>query len=54
MKLLYVPVAVCVCMYVCLFADCEGLSSETHWRCYWSWDTSSCRCCSYGVASVRM
>jgi len=39
MKLLYVPVATCVR----LFADREGQSIETHWRCYWSWDTSSCR-----------
>jgi len=40
--------------YVCLFADCEGQSIETHRRCHWSWDTSSCRCWSYGNASVRM
>jgi len=49
MKFLYVPVAVCVR----LFADCEGQSIETHWRCYWNWDTSSCRCWSYGDSSVR-
>jgi len=46
MKLLYVPVAVCVC----LLADCEGQSNETCWRCYWSWDTSSSKCWSYGDA----
>jgi len=50
MKLLYEPVAICVH----LFADCEGQSIETHWRRYWSWDTSSCRCWSYGDASARM
>jgi len=33
----------CICMYVCLFADSKGQSSETHWRYYLSWVTSSCR-----------
>jgi len=42
----------CMCKFVCLFADCEGQSTETHWRCYRTWDTSSCRCWSYGDASV--
>ena len=41
-------------VYICLFADCKGQSIETHWICYWSWDTSSCRCWSYGAASVQM
>ena len=42
-----------MCVYICLFADCEGQSSETHWRCNWSWDTSSCTR-SYGDASVQI
>jgi len=41
-------------VYVCLFADCEGQFIETHWICYWSWDTSNYRCWSCGDASVWM
>jgi len=42
-----------LCVYICLFADCGGQSSETQWRCSRSWDTSSCRW-SYEDASVWM
>jgi hypothetical protein len=32
----------------------KDFESETHWRCYWSWDSSNWRCWSYGDASVQM
>jgi len=39
MKLLYVPVATCICLFICRLW-------VPHWRCYWSWDTSRYRCWS--------
>jgi len=52
MKLFYVPITICVHLSICRLWG--AFPVETHWRCYWSGDTSSCRCWSFGVASVRM
>jgi hypothetical protein len=50
-KFLYVPVAICVHLFICRL---WGTFNWDPLECYWSWDTSSCRCWSYGVASVRI